>query len=41
MFHFNPSEEVMEPLWREIGDMLGGGKCRGYFPASIFMATRR
>jgi SAM-dependent methyltransferase len=40
-FPFTPDKDVIEPLWEDMEAALGGGKCKGYFPASIIMATKR
>lgn len=35
-----PEAEIMDPLWQEMESVLVNGKCKGYFPASLILATK-
>jgi hypothetical protein len=36
-----PDAKIMDPLWQEIESVLADGKCKGFSPASLILATKK
>ena len=40
-YPIDPDPQVLEQYLSEMGELLGGGKCKGHWPVSIILATKR